>query len=71
MFRQWHPDKKFPNNMDSGRDLSTVKDAKSLQLLKDVYRQVAWRSSRHSIRLNVDSFITGPVKEENAMFGTD
>lgn len=70
MFREWYPDKEFPDNMDLGRDLSIVDDARSLQLLKDVYEQVGWKSLRHSIRLNVDSFITGPVKEENAMFGT-
>lgn len=70
MFREWYPDEKFPADMDLGKDISTVEDARSLELLKDVYGQDGWTSLEHSIRLNVDSFVKADVKDQNAMFGT-
>ena len=57
MFRRWYPDNTFPQDLHLGSDISTVEDAKSRELLKDVYGQERWVGLEASVRQNVDSFL--------------
>jgi len=57
MFRRWFPDKQFPKDMQLGRDISTVENGKSLELLKDVYGQERWTTLEESVKANVASFL--------------
>lgn len=35
MFQEWYPDRDFSADMELGKDVSIVDDARSLELLKD------------------------------------
>lgn len=69
MFRKWFPDRQFPNDMQLGRDISTVENGKSLELLRGVYGQERWTSLEESVKANVDSFVGTGSQAQMALFG--
>lgn len=69
LFRKWFPSKTFPEDMELGRDISSVKDERSRKLLKDVYGQDNWVPLEQSIRSLVDSFINQTTNAESTVLG--
>jgi nucleoside-diphosphate-sugar epimerase len=57
IFREMFPEKTFVEDMDLGRDISTVDNGRALQLLKEVYGMDGWTGLEESVKGNVSSFI--------------
>lgn len=57
IFRKRFPGRTFPEDMQLGRDISTVENEGSVKLLREVYGQERWTSLEESVSANVASFL--------------
>jgi len=69
MFRAWYPERELPVDMQLGRDVSTVENRRSLELLAEVYGSPGWVGLEESVKANVASFLEGDVEAQMATFG--
>lgn len=67
IFRTTFPDREFVQDMELGRDVSVVENERSLELLKEVYGQQGWTGLEQSVRMNVDSFVTGKASSKRGL----
>lgn len=69
LFREWYPDKTFIGDFALGRDISTVEDRRSRELLQEVYGQTRWVTLKDSTRATVDSFMKDSSDIQSGMHG--
>lgn len=69
MLRKWFPEKTFIDDMELGRDISTVANGRALGLLKEVYGMERWTGLEESVKANVQCFVDTGAKMGGTVAG--